>query len=365
METKILVVDDELDLELLIRGRFRKQIHNKEFSFSFAHNGLEALEMLEKDADLHIILTDIRMPVMDGLALLESLRTLNRLYRVVVISAFADMTNIRTAMNRGASDFVTKPIDFQDLEITLNNTIKQYQEMEKAVSFSIDNARLYTDIMKLNEHLNLLNKSFQRFVPEDFLNLLQKKSIADVELGDNSEKTMSVLFTDIRNFTTRSETMTPKENFIFINSFLNVIAPIIRKHNGFIDKYIGDAIMALYPGSVDDTIRCALEMQRTLKEYNSQHSDMEPINIGIGINTGLLMLGIVGENQRLGATVISDTVNVAARVESLTKEYSEKILITEETFKNLTAPEQFNIQMLGNTHIKGKSKEITIYKVVE
>lgn len=231
------------------------------------------------------------------------------------------------------------------------------------IAISIDNARLYASTVDLNKYLAALNTSYERFVPKDFLNLLKKTSIVDVRLGDHIEGRMSVLFTDIRNFTSRSEKMSPTENFEFINSFLNIIAPIIRKNRGFIDKYIGDAIMALFPEDADDAILCALEMQRVLSDYNAMHNEQEPIRIGIGINTGLLMLGTVGEEHRLGATVISDAVNVASRVESLTKTYSENILITESTYNNLRSPERYSIEKVGETEVKGKSKQLTIYRV--
>lgn len=230
--------------------------------------------------------------------------------------------------------------------------------LSSQISISIDNANLYEGTLRLNE-------SYERFVPRDFLNLLGKESIIDVLLGDHTEKKMSILFTDIRNFTALSERMTPDENFAFINNILNVIAPIIRKHHGFIDKYIGDAIMALYPKSADDAVQCALEMQRALKEYNLTHKMIEPIRIGIGINTGLLMLGTVGEKQRLGATVISDAVNISSRVESLTKEYEVDILITGETYQSLVNPEAYHVEKLVSTTLKGKLKTITVYKVSE
>lgn len=235
--------------------------------------------------------------------------------------------------------------------------------LSSQIAISVDNARLYENTVDLNKHLVSLNTSYERFVPKDFLSLLNKNSIMEVALGDHMEGKMSVLFTDIREFTSRSEKMSPEENFIFINSFLNLIAPIIRKHHGFIDKYIGDAIMALFPESADDAISCALEMQRVLIDYNESHKEQEPVRIGIGINTGLLMLGTVGEELRLGATVISDAVNIASRVESLTKTYNESILITESTYKNLQSSHLYLIEPVGETLVKGKSIKLTLYKV--
>lgn len=236
--------------------------------------------------------------------------------------------------------------------------------LSSQTAMSIDNARLYSNTKDLNERLIVLNTAYERFVPHDFLSLLEKNSITDVGLGDQVQKTMSVLFSDIRSFTTLSEKMTPEENFKFINSFLGVMGPIIRKHHGFVDKYIGDAIMALYPRSPDDALQCAIEMQSVLDEYNKQHPGQEPVRIGVGINTGSLMLGTVGEHDRMNATVISDAVNIASRIESLTKNYKTPILISEDTYKSLKNPARYHIEMVDDqVLVKGKTKPIAVYKV--
>ena len=171
--------------------------------------------------------------------------------------------------------------------------------LSSQMAISIDNASLYTTTKKLNEQLSIVNRAYERFVPKDFLSLLKRKSIEDVGLGNQVQQTMSILFADIRNFTILSESMTPQENFNFINSFLKVMGPIIRKHNGFVDSYIGDAIMALYAQSADDAVQSALDMQYALRDYNKHRIEKgrKTIEIGIGINTGLLILGTVGEAQ--------------------------------------------------------------------
>lgn len=238
--------------------------------------------------------------------------------------------------------------------------------LSSQIAISIDNARLYSNTKELNEQLIVLNSAYERFVPNDFLSLLEKKSIVDVDLGDQVQESMSVLFTDIRNFTTLSESMSPQENFNFINSFLSVMGPVIRKHNGFVDKYIGDAIMALYPRSADDAVLCALEMQKALQQFNKQRTEKGEysIAIGIGINTGTLMLGTVGEAHRMNATVISDAVNIASRVESLTKNYKVDILITEDTYNNLKNPTRYKMKIVDNqVLVKGKTKPISVYQV--
>ncbi len=212
-----------------------------------------------------------------------------------------------------------------------------------------------------------LNEAFSRFVPSQFLQLLDKKSIVDVRLGDQVQKEMSVLFSDIRDFTTLSESMTPQDNFKFINAYLKRMEPALLENQGFIDKYIGDGIMALFSGSADDAINAGIAMLQQLADYN-QHRHIAgyaPIKIGIGINTGSLMLGTVGGKHRMDGTVVSDAVNLAARLESLTKEYQVPILITHYTLARLQSPTEYNIRFISRAQVKGKSKAVAVFEVFD
>lgn len=208
---------------------------------------------------------------------------------------------------------------------------------------------------------------YERFVPKEFLKNLDKEDIADVKLGDNAEKAMSILFSDIRDFTALSEQMTPEQNFKFINSYLNVMGPVIRKHHGFIDKYIGDAIMALFDKSADDAVRGAIEMLRKLVEYNEgrKQAGYAPIRIGIGINTGILRIGTVGESGRMEGTVISDAVNVASRIEGMTKVYGVSLLISDETFRSLEDPSKYHTRKIDQIKVKGKTEPVRIWEVFD
>ncbi|MCX8110225.1 MAG: adenylate/guanylate cyclase domain-containing protein, partial [Syntrophorhabdaceae bacterium] len=165
--------------------------------------------------------------------------------------------------------------------------------------------------------------SYSHFVPQEFIRLLGKEDIIDVGLGDHKEMTMTILFSDIRDFTALSEGMTPKDNFAFINSYLEKMEPVIAKEGGIIDKFIGDAIMALFPKDADSAIKGAINMLKQLETYNNERkqSGLKTIKIGIGINTGLMMLGIIGGRTHMESTVISDAVNLASRIESMTKNY--------------------------------------------
>ena len=210
-----------------------------------------------------------------------------------------------------------------------------------------------------------MNRAFTKFVPMQFLQYLQKDKIEDVKLGDAVEEEMSVLFCDIRSFAQISEKMSPAENFKFLNTFYKKIGPVIRKHGGFIDKYIGDAIMALFPSGADDAVRAGVSIQKMVNRINKARIRMKfpPVAVGVGIHTGNLILGTIGEAERMESTVISDAVNLASRIEGLTKSYGAKILISETTLEKLHRPEDFCYRKLNRVRIKGKEDVVTIVEI--
>jgi hemerythrin-like metal-binding protein len=206
-------------------------------------------------------------------------------------------------------------------------------------------------------------QAYNRFVPHETLGLLGKENIVQVDPGDHVEKTMTILFADIRDFSTLSEDMTPQENFTFINDYLNRMEPVITAHGGIIDKYLGDGIMALFPTDADDALHGAIAMLETLHDYNA--GKKEPIRIGIGLNTGLMMLGVIGGNKRLESTVISDAVNLASRVESMTKKYGTPLLISEHTYYGLRDASHHDIRFLDRVRVKGKKQPQSVHEVFE
>jgi adenylate cyclase len=232
-------------------------------------------------------------------------------------------------------------------------------------------SRNFTRAFKLSEQfsaeMQLMANSFSRFVPREFLNMLNKESILHIRLGDQVELDMAVMFCDIRQFTSLSEQMKPGENFNFINSYLSRISPVIREHGGFIDKYIGDGIMALFPGSPRDALDAAYALLQTLDEYNLGriNAGYQEIKVGIGINYGRLMLGTIGEEHRLEGTVISDTVNLASRLEQLTKLFSTDVIISERLADCLGEDDASAIRRLGRIRVKGKSEPVSIYEVLD
>jgi class 3 adenylate cyclase len=212
--------------------------------------------------------------------------------------------------------------------------------------------------------LSKTNVAYDRFVPHEFLGYLKKQSIIDVKLSDSVEKQMTVLFSDIRNFTRLSESMTPEENFMFVNSYYSVMGPVVRKHHGFVDKYIGDGMMALFDRT-DDAVNAAIEMLAKLKEYNMKtaRERPEPLRIGIGLHKGKLRLGTVGELNRMDGTVISDAVNLASRIEGLTKLYGAQILITETIFRSIEEVSAYRIRLMDKVKVTGRQEPIIIYEV--
>jgi class 3 adenylate cyclase len=221
--------------------------------------------------------------------------------------------------------------------------------------------------LKMNEieRINNLNVAYKRFLPEEFLKLIGTGDIQKVKKGDATSKEISVLFSDIRNFTSMTENMNPEESFSFINQILDFLAPIITKNNGFIDKFVGDCIMALFPNSVDDSIKCGYEMLEALEKYNLEcRKNKVPVEIGIGIHYGNVMIGTIGTENRMDSTVISDAVNTASRVENLTKTLGAKFIVTEDL---ILKSDQTNLKKvpIGKYLLKGKRFPMSLYQMLD
>ena len=336
-EFNILVVDDEpVNQQVLANLLALKHYHVTQ-----ALNGMDALQLLASGKQFDLVLLDIMMPKMSGYDVARKIREtyLPSELPIIMLTAKDQVTDLVEGFLAGANDYLAKPFSKQEL------------------------------LARIRTHLNLsnINESYARFVPHEFLRFLEKDSILDVKLGDQVQKEMTVLFSDIRGFTSLSEMMTPEENFKFINSYLSTMEPVIAEYHGFIDKYIGDAIMALFPTSADDAVYGGIAMLKKLVPYNAgrQRAGYQPVHIGIGLNTGTLMLGTVGGKNRMEGTVISDAVNLASRLEGLTKLYGASILITDQTLAQLASPDQFNTRFLGKVQVKGKREAVSLYEVCD
>src|SRR5438128_5739484 len=290
---KILAVDDEVDFETLIRQRFRRQIRAEEFTFRFAHHGEEALAVLAEEPDIGLLLLDINMPVMDGLTLLAELRERQSDVRAIIVSAYGDMTNLRTAMNRGAFDFVTKPVDLNDLEITIRKTLDDIARIRE-----LDRRRAAAERARTN--------LARYFSP----NLVEMLADRDEPLGAVRRQTVAVLFLDIVGFTRMAEQMPPEAVVTMLRQFHEGMTAQIFACGGTVEKYIGDAIFAVFglpnPGPEDasNALRCADRMVAALGTWNAERVGREqpPLAIGIGLNHGPAVVGDVGSEHSLSFT---------------------------------------------------------------
>ena len=344
---KILVVDDETDLELLVKQKFRQKIRESVYEFIFAKNGEEALQKVKEHPDLDIILSDINMPVMDGLTLLSRLPEANPMLKAVVVSAYGDMQNIRTAMNRGAFDFICKPVDFMDLDLTMEKTIlhvKQLQETLKAIKEN--------NILKM-------------YVDENVLNFMAHKEFEN-SLLKNETMEATVMFIDVCGFTAITEQLPANTVVKLLNNLFDKIVKEIIAQGGHVDKFMGDAVMAVFRGNyhLDRAIDAALSIKEKLndrQEVTEDNTEYKP-EIAIGINSGEMISGNIGSAslKRLDYTVIGDSVNLAQRLQSVAK--PGQIVITEEVLNKVK--ESFNCEIIGKVTLKNKAQQVTIYQVL-
>ena len=237
-------------------------------------------------------------------------------------------------------------------------------------SAAIESAMLYEknirEAREREEAILRIHEVTKKFVPHEFIKSLGKETLTDVKLGDQVEKLVTVLFTDIRDFTTLSERMTPEENFHFVSSFNARLGPIIRSNNGFINQYLGDSIMAIFPQDPADALNAAVNMQKAVHELNEERKGkgLALIKAGIGMHTGTLIMGITGDEYRMDAATISDTVNTAARIESLTKYYKSPLLLSDHTLQYLNGQNKFHFRHLGSVKLKGKNNLLAIIECI-
>jgi len=344
----ILVVDDEADLEVLIRQKFRKKIREQIYSFVFARDGNEALNVLKERDDIDVILTDINMSGMDGLTLLTKLPEANPISKAVMVSAYGDMDNIRTAMNRGAFDFVFKPVNFGDLDITIEKTLQHVEQLKETLRAIKENdiLRMYVD-----EHV------LQFMTHQEF-----EKSLMANETIEGT-----VVFVDICGFTAITETVGADSVVKMLNSLFDVIVKEIISNGGQVDKFMGDAVMAVFKGEyhIDRAIDAALAVRDSIAKTavaDLTDQTFKP-EVSIGINAGEMISGNIGSAslKRLDYTVIGDTVNLAQRLQSVAT--AGQILVPEHVY--VEAKESFNLKALGSVSLKNKARPVTVYEVIE
>jgi len=345
---KIMVVDDENDVEQLVRQKFRRQIRAGEYDFIFAQNGTDALAKLRENPDTDMVFSDINMPEMDGLTLLGKITQDSPLLKTVIISAYSDMDNIRVAMNRGAFDFLCKPIDFEDFERTLVKTLKTTQQIKDTIQAIQEN-----NILKM-------------YVDPSVLQFMCCKEF-ESDLLANETIDATIAFIDICGFTTISERESPDTVVHLLNKYFDLIVRAVIEQGGYVDKFMGDAVLAVFRDKdhLARAIRAALSVNRRLQSIEedtlSGKATFLP-RLSIGINTGEVISGNVGSAalRRFDFTVIGDVVNTAQRLQSVAK--PGQILINEATFQKVGA--QFKCQEVGEMPLKNKANLVTLFEVV-
>ncbi|HEX8021134.1 adenylate/guanylate cyclase domain-containing protein [Mucilaginibacter sp.] len=345
---KILVVDDEQDLELLIRQKFRKKIREGVYEFVFAQNGFGALTQLSTHPDIDVVLSDINMPEMDGLTLLTKLPDANPILKAIMVSAYSDMDNIRTAMNRGAFDFVVKPVNFEDLDITIEKTLQHVIELKKTMQAIKEN--------------NIL----RMYVDENVLNFMTHKEFEN-SLLSNETIEATVLFIDICGFTAITEHVAANTVVGMINKYFDIMVQEIIAQNGHIDKFMGDAVMAVFRGEyhLDRAIDAALAVRDKMHdadEIQAGDKTFKP-SVSIGINSGEMISGNIGSAtlKRLDYTVIGDAVNLAQRLQTVAQ--ANQIIVSADVYEQ--AKGSFALNKIGEVSLKNKLKPVEIYEVVD
>jgi len=344
---KILVVDDEDDVAQLIRQKFRRQIREQEYEFVFAQNGIDALSKLQENPDTEMVFSDINMPEMDGLTLLEKLDEISPLLKTVIISAYGDMANIRTAMNRGAFDFITKPVDFQDFEQTLIKTLNFCQQLKDTIRAVQEN-----NILKM-----YVDDSVLRF-------MCCKEYESSLLVNETIEATIA--FIDICGFTAISEREPPDVVIRLLNKYFDIIVKAIIAESGYVDKFMGDAVLAVFKDKdhLARAIRAALAVNACIQSMEDPLSGAQTFlpKLSTGINTGEVISGNVGSStlRRFDFTVIGDVVNTAQRLQSIAK--PGQILINQQTSEK--ASTLFKCQKVGDVALKNKANLVEVWEVV-
>ena len=392
----VLLIDDQSMIAEAVRRMLEAE---PDITFHYCNDPTQALK-IARECQPTVILQDLVMPQMDGLLLVRFLRSHNApTYDIplIVLSSKEDPLIKAQAFELGANDYLVKLPDRVELLARIRYHSKAYtnllkrqeaeamlrdenqrqalyiQQVDKlthaAVTVEQDTfeseslsdvvdrgdelgqlARVFTQMVKTvktrEEELKRLNDSFARFFPGEYLTFLRKDSVTEVQLGDYVSKVMAVMFSDIRSFTTMSETMTPRENFDFVNAYLKRVSPEIRNHYGIIVKFLGDGMMAVFPDGADDAVAAGVAKQKRVQEYNQQRQargDL-PVQVGIGIHVGQMMLGMVGEANRIQGDAFSDNVNLTSRLEGLTKFYGVAMIISGQTLEHLSNPDHYQIR---------------------
>jgi len=347
MTAQILLVDDEPDMKALVLQKFRHQIRDGAINFLFAGDGVEALAMLEANSDIAMVVADINMPRMDGLTLLQKLRETTENISTIIVSAYGDMSNIRTAMNRGAFDFLTKPIDFADLEKTIAKTVRHVESLRDARQRQVAAERAYASLSRY-------------FSP----NLAQRLA-GDTEAIDlgGQRREIATIFTDIAGFTALVETLEPSVLGPLLNDYLSGLTAVVFAHDGTVAKIVGDALHVLFgapseqPDHADRAVACAVAMDEYAQAF-CKRWHQKGVSLGItriGAHAGPAIVGNFGGGRFFDYTAYGDTINVASRLEAANKQLGTRILVSAALAERV---ENFTGRPVGDLVLRGRTEAI-------
>ena len=351
MPAKILFVDDEPDQAKLVQRMFRNKIRAGEIAFLFASDGEEALDILHQEPDIDLVVSDINMPRMDGLTLLERLSHETKPVKTVIVSAYGDMENIRTAMNKGAFDFITKPVDFDDLEATIQKTLAALEELRDTQRQLVEAERVRTNLSRF-------------FSPNLAYQLVNNPEELEVS---SERKDLTFLFTDLTEFTALVESSEPALIVNLLNEYLDEMTNIVFDHGGTIDKVVGDAIHAIFgapqpqPDHARRAVQCALDMDAFATEFMKK-KQAEGIALGItriGVNSGAAMVGNFGGDTLFDYTAHGEAINIAARLEAANKVLGTRICVSGETVSRIR---DYHGRPVGNLLLKGKTNPVEVFE---
>jgi adenylate cyclase len=353
MTATILVVDDEPDLEALVLQKFRKQIRDGEVAFMFARDGVEALQMLEKQPGTDMVISDINMPRMDGLSLLQKLQEADDRKSTIIVSAYGDMSNIRTAMNRGAFDFLTKPIDFGDLEITIGKTLRHIGMMREFRQRQVTAERAHA--------------SLSRYFSPQVASRLVSDGEGDDGVMSIHRREIAAIFTDIAGFTSLVENTAPDVLSTLLNEYMGGMTEIVFAHEGTVAKIIGDAIEVLFnaPGDQPDyasrAVACAHGLDAWAQAFRGRWRS-RGIDFGatrIGVHAGPALVGNFGGGRLFDYTAYGDTINIAARLEAVNKHLGTRICVSDTVASNAT---DFRGRPIGELVLRGSSESLRAHE---
>jgi class 3 adenylate cyclase len=351
MAATILFVDDEPDLEALVLQKFRRQIRDGAVSFVFARDGIEALQSIETHPHVDMVVSDINMPRMDGLSLLAKLQEADDRKSTIIVSAYGDMSNIRTAMNRGAFDFLTKPIDFDDLEATIDKTIRHVELLREARRRQAEAERAHASLSRY-------------FSPQIASRLASDSDNNGMEVH---RRDVAAIFTDITGFTTLVETAEPDVLSALLNEYVAGMTDIVFAHEGTVAKIIGDAIQILFnaPGDQPDyatrAIACAHDLDAWAEGFRVRWK-AKGVSFGatrIGVHAGPALVGNFGGSRFFDYTAYGDTINTAARLEGANKQLGTRICVSAAV---ADAAEGFTGRPVGDIVLRGRSEPLRAFE---